>query len=64
MANKISLPNTSSIRQRKGIHGRIFRNDTQRLWGKEVTITVRNPQANNIIEMMHQIIGNMIRSFE
>eukprot|EP00957_Ditylum_brightwellii_P005587 427910-Ditylum_brightwellii.AAC.1 len=37
MANKISLSNTSSIGQRKGIHGRIFRDNTQRLWGKEET---------------------------
>eukprot|EP00957_Ditylum_brightwellii_P077518 5890197-Ditylum_brightwellii.AAC.1 len=37
MANNISLPNTSSIGQREGIHCRIFRNDTQRLWGKEET---------------------------
>eukprot|EP00957_Ditylum_brightwellii_P182922 13933793-Ditylum_brightwellii.AAC.1 len=27
-------------------------------------ITARNPQANSIIERVHQIIGNMIRSIE
>ena len=27
-------------------------------------ITARNPQANSIIERVHQTIGNMIRSFE
>eukprot|EP00957_Ditylum_brightwellii_P010497 795716-Ditylum_brightwellii.AAC.1 len=27
-------------------------------------ITVRNPQANSIIERIHQTIGNMIRSDE
>eukprot|EP00957_Ditylum_brightwellii_P199565 15212982-Ditylum_brightwellii.AAC.1 len=31
---------------------------------KQKTITVRNPQANSIIEMIHHTIGNMIRSFE
>lgn len=28
------------------------------------TITVRNPQANYIIERCHQTIGNIIRMFE
>ena len=27
-------------------------------------ITTRNPQANSIIERVHQTIGNMIRTFE
>ncbi len=27
-------------------------------------ITVRNPQANAIVERIHQVIGNMIRTFE
>eukprot|EP00957_Ditylum_brightwellii_P089342 6802453-Ditylum_brightwellii.AAC.1 len=27
-------------------------------------ITAKNPQANSIIERIHQTIGNMIRSFE
>ena len=27
-------------------------------------ITVRNPQANAIVERVHQTIGNMIRTFE
>eukprot|EP00957_Ditylum_brightwellii_P175855 13390981-Ditylum_brightwellii.AAC.1 len=31
---------------------------------KEKPITVRNPQANSIIERIHQTMGNMIRSFE
>eukprot|EP00957_Ditylum_brightwellii_P152828 11632907-Ditylum_brightwellii.AAC.1 len=31
---------------------------------KKKPITVRNPQANSIIERIHQTIGNMIRSFE
>eukprot|EP00957_Ditylum_brightwellii_P135696 10348330-Ditylum_brightwellii.AAC.1 len=37
MANKISLLSASSIGQRERIHDRIFRNYTQRLWGKEET---------------------------
>eukprot|EP00957_Ditylum_brightwellii_P129953 9911929-Ditylum_brightwellii.AAC.1 len=31
---------------------------------KKRSITVRNPQANSIIERINQTIGNMIRSFE
>eukprot|EP00957_Ditylum_brightwellii_P155742 11857502-Ditylum_brightwellii.AAC.1 len=31
---------------------------------KKIPITARNPQENSIIEMIHQTIGNMIRSFE
>eukprot|EP00957_Ditylum_brightwellii_P089933 6849178-Ditylum_brightwellii.AAC.1 len=31
---------------------------------KKKSITVRNPQANSIIESLHQTIGNMIRLFE
>ena len=31
---------------------------------KKKPITARNPQANSIIERIHQTIGNMIRSFE
>jgi hypothetical protein len=27
-------------------------------------ITVRNPQANAIVERVHQVIGNIIRTFE
>jgi transposase InsO family protein len=27
-------------------------------------ITVRNPQANSIVERVHQVIGNIIRTFE
>jgi transposase InsO family protein len=31
---------------------------------KAKPITVRNPQANAIVERVHQVIGNIIRSFE
>ena len=31
---------------------------------KRKPITVRNPQANAIVERIHQVLGNMIRSFE
>eukprot|EP00957_Ditylum_brightwellii_P191685 14593107-Ditylum_brightwellii.AAC.1 len=31
---------------------------------KKRPITVRNPQANSIVERIHWAIGNMIRSFE
>ena len=31
---------------------------------KDKPITVRNPQANAIVERVHQVLGNMIRTFE
>jgi len=31
---------------------------------KKKPITTRNPQANAIVERVHQVIGNMIRTFE
>ena len=31
---------------------------------KRKPITTRNPQANSIVERIHQVIGNMIRTFE
>eukprot|EP00957_Ditylum_brightwellii_P087886 6693141-Ditylum_brightwellii.AAC.1 len=31
---------------------------------KKKPIIARNPQANSIIERIHQTIGNMVRSFE
>ena len=31
---------------------------------KPKPITVRNPQANAIVERIHQVIGNMVRTFE
>jgi len=30
----------------------------------EVPTTVKNPQANGVIERVHQVIGNMLRSFD
>ena len=31
---------------------------------KQKLITVRNPQANAIVERVHQVLGNMVRTFE
>ena len=31
---------------------------------KQKPISVRNPQANAIVERIHQVIGNMVRTFE
>jgi hypothetical protein len=31
---------------------------------KAKPITIRNPQANAIVERVHQVIGNIIRTFE
>jgi hypothetical protein len=47
------MANTSHFQQRKPIIG-----------VKAKPITVRNPQANAIVERVHQVIGNIIRTFE
>jgi len=45
--------------------GHEFKNTVQNEYGiKCKPITVKNPQANSIIERVHQTIGNMIRTFE
>jgi len=45
--------------------GHEFRNMIKNDYGiKCKPITVRNPQANAIVERVHQVIGNMIRTFE
>eukprot|EP00957_Ditylum_brightwellii_P158718 12080202-Ditylum_brightwellii.AAC.1 len=65
MAIKIPLSNTSSIGQREGIHGRIFRNNTQRLWSKEETNHIQESSSqqhhkNDISDHRKHVI----RSFE
>jgi len=45
--------------------GHEFRNVIRNDYGiKCKPITVRNPQANAIVERVHQVIGNMLRTFE
>jgi transposase InsO family protein len=45
--------------------GQEFRNMIKEDYGiKEKPITVRNPQANAIVERIHQVIANIIRTFE
>ena len=45
--------------------GKEFQEIIQKDYGiKRKPITVRNPQANAIVERIHQVIGNMIRTFE
>ena len=45
--------------------GKDFRKMIQDDYGvKGKPITVRNPQANAIVERVHQVIGNIIRTFE
>ena len=45
--------------------GQDFRNMIKDDYGiKARPITVRNPQANAIVERVHQVIGNIIRTFE
>lgn len=45
--------------------GKDFQNMIKKDYGiKGKPITVRNPQANAIVERVHQVIGNIIRTFE
>jgi hypothetical protein len=45
--------------------GHEFQNMIKNDYGiKKKPITVRNPQANAIVERIHQVIGNIIRTFE
>ena len=45
--------------------GKEFQKVVKRDYGiKGKPITARNPQANSIVERVHQVIGNMIRTFE
>jgi transposase InsO family protein len=45
--------------------GNDFKNMIKNDYGtKQKPITVRNPQANTIVERIHQVIANMIRTFE
>ena len=45
--------------------GKDFQNMIKNDYGiKAKPITVRNPQANAIVERVHQVIGNIIRTFE
>ena len=45
--------------------GHEFRNTITHNYGiKCKPITVRNPQANAIVEQIHQVIGNIIRTFD
>ena len=45
--------------------GQEFRDMLKNDYGiKEKIITVRNPQANAIVERIHQVIANIIRTFE
>ena len=42
----------------------LFRSLTKDYGIKKKPITTRNPQANVIVERIHQVIGNMVRAFE
>ena len=41
-----------------------FTRMVKRDYGKKKPITTRNPQANSILETIHQTIGNITRSFQ
>jgi hypothetical protein len=43
---------------------RLSENDKEDYAIKAKPITVRSPQANAIVERVHQVIGNIIRTFE
>ena len=45
--------------------GKEFKNMITNDYGSKIKyITTRNPQANAIVERVHQVIGNMVRTFE
>ena len=45
--------------------GQDFKNMIQRDYGiKHKPITVRNPEANAVVERVHQVLANMARTFE
>ena len=45
--------------------GKDFQNMVKNNYGiKRKPITVRNPQANAIVERVHQVLGNMVRTFD
>ena len=61
-----SLP-TSTVNcvwLRYRIYGWIFQDLSKLLWPKKENITTRNPQPNAVIKQIHQIIGNIIRTFD
>ena len=41
----------------------VIKNDCNDIKLRGITITTRNPQANSIVERVHQTIGNMMRIF-
>ena len=44
--------------------GESFANTLQKAGIKPTPTTVRNPQANGVLERVHQVLGNMIRTLE
>ena len=63
VVDQISLAYTNHSRQRKGIHERIHLYDKKVYSIKPKAITSRNPQANSIIERVHQTLGNILHTF-
>jgi transposase InsO family protein len=59
------MANTVTFNRGSEFIGQDFQKMTKEDYGvKAKPITVRNPQANVIVERVHQVIGNIIRTFE
>ena len=58
------MANSSHIYRGSEFIGHDFRDMIKDYGVKRKPITVRNPQANAIVERVHQTIGNTIRTFE
>jgi hypothetical protein len=58
-------PSQVTFDRGKEFIGHDFQNMLKNDYGiKRKPITTRNPQANAIVERIHQVIGNIVRSFE
>jgi transposase InsO family protein len=65
MVLKILMTNTSNFDRGSEFIGQDFQKMIKEYYGvKAKPITVRNPQANAIVEWVHQAIGNIICTFE
>src|SRR5688500_9689204 len=65
MVLKVSMANSSHIDRGNEFISKDFTKMSVNDYGiKRKPITVRNPQANAIVERIHQVIANMVRTFE
>ena len=63
--NRYPWPTQITFDRESKFIGHDFKDMVQKEYGiKAKSITVRNPQANAILESIHQVIGNIIRTYE